>query len=160
MNPAAAAELWAVSVPSNTAHHIGELHATDAAWSPNGEEIAFVNGPALFVATSDAAQVRQIAKLPGFGWRPRWSPDGRLLRLTIVDAKNGAQSLWEVVTDGSSQHPFVTGLSNAQNECCGTWTPDGKRFFFQAAKDGKTEIWSVREQGSKFPLLEHREAPM
>ena len=142
-NPAAPAQLWAVAVPGGTAHRLGELRATDAAWSPDGNHIAYVDRDGLFLATDSGSDARKIAVLPGIGWRPRWSPDGRVLRLTIVDARSAEQSIWEVANDGSKLHRLFTGWEGSSGQCCGSWTSDGKEFLFQATRDGRTEVWSV-----------------
>lgn len=144
-NPAAPAQLWAVAVPGGTAHRLGELRATDASWSPDGSHIAYVDRDSLFLATSSGSDVKRIALLPGIGWRPRWSPDGRMLRLTIVDARSAEQSIWEVASDGSRLHRLFTGWEGSSGQCCGTWTSDGKEFLFQATRFGKTEVWSMAE---------------
>jgi Tol biopolymer transport system component/DNA-binding winged helix-turn-helix (wHTH) protein len=139
--------LWAVPVPAGTPHRLGTLAARDASWSPDGREIAFTDGTDLYKATESGTEVKKLAALPGLGWRPRWSPDGKLLRFTIVNAADASQSLWEVGADGKHLHPLLPGWNHPPAECCGVWTPDGKQFVFQAARDGKTEVWSLPSRG-------------
>jgi Tol biopolymer transport system component/DNA-binding winged helix-turn-helix (wHTH) protein len=143
-NPASAAPLWAIPVPAGVPHR---LVARDASWSPDGHEIAYVRGTDLFRSNDEGTAIKKLATLPGLGWRPRWSPDSKILRLTVVDAKNASQSLWEISSDGSNLHPLLPGWSNPPAECCGSWTPDGAQFVFQATREGKTEIWSLASRG-------------
>jgi Tol biopolymer transport system component/DNA-binding winged helix-turn-helix (wHTH) protein len=142
--------LWWVPVPAGAPHSIPGIGAWDATWSPDGKEIAYITGQDLYRAHGDGSEARKIVQLPGAGWRPRWSPDGRMIRLTLVDKKTALQSLWEVGTDGSGLHPLLPGWNVSPSECCGNWTPDGQYFVFQATRDQKTEIWAIREKGSLF----------
>jgi Tol biopolymer transport system component len=41
---------------------------------------------------------------------------------------------------------LLAGWNQPSSECCGSWTPDGNYFVFQATRDGKTEIWGMRER--------------
>jgi DNA-binding winged helix-turn-helix (wHTH) protein/Tol biopolymer transport system component len=150
--------LWAVSLPGGTSHPIGDFEASDGAWSPDGSEIAFTSGTALYKSSSDGAQVRLIAKLPGIGWRPRWSPDARNLRLTILDKASKGASLWEVGADGSNLHLLLPGWNQPSSQCCGAWSKDGKRFIFQATHEGRTEIWAIPTSNRISHFL-HLDAP-
>jgi len=135
--------LWIVPVPAGVPHRLGQLAARDACWSPDGRQIAFIHGTELYAADADGSDQKRIAKLPGVGWFPRWSPDGKRLRLTIVEPKTANQSLWEATADGRSMRPLLPQWNAPHAECCGNWTPDGKRYLFQATRGGKTEIWSM-----------------
>lgn len=142
--------LWSVPVPAGAPHPITGLSAWDATWSPDGREIAYVTDQDLYRAHSDGSESRKIVHLPGAGWRPQWSPDGHVIRLTLVDRKTVLQSLWEVAADGGELHPLLPGWNSPPSECCGSWTPDGQYFVFQATRDQKTEIWAIREKRSLF----------
>jgi DNA-binding winged helix-turn-helix (wHTH) protein/Tol biopolymer transport system component len=163
--PAAVPPLWTLPVPAGTAHRIGELSAWDAAWSPDGHELAFVMAEGLFCARSDGSGAVLVAKLPGRGWQPRWSPDGKRLRLTVFDVVRSTHSLWEVGRDGSGLKPLLPGWrAGASPEdgpvdlCCGRWTPDGEFFVFQASYGDRSEIWSIPGQprvlAGIFPSLD------
>ena len=148
-NPAAPARLWAVPVLGGVPHPIGNIRALDAAWSPNGQEIVYVSGTELFRARITGEGQRKLTNLPGAGWRPRWSPDGGSLLLTVVDPSTGDQHLWEVAGDGSGLHRILPSWTGHGEQCCGAWSPDG-RIIFQASRDSRTELWSL----SKPEVLE------
>jgi Tol biopolymer transport system component len=44
----------------------------------------------------------------------------------------------------------LEGWNNPENECCGSWTPDGKYYVFQAERNGVTHIWAMRDGQSWF----------
>ena len=155
-NTPAPGPLWTISLPAGAARRIGDIRAGDAAWSPDGSEIAYVTGASLFRAGRDGTNIKLLAHLPGLGWRPRWSPDGRVLRLTIEDDLTASSALWEVRSDGTNLHPLLPGWNQPPGECCGTWTPDGLFYVFQSTRTGKTEIWTLRERRALLGFVDRR----
>src|SRR5271154_3465132 len=147
-------QLWAVPVPAGSARRLGDISTWDASWSPDGREILYARGRELYRARSDGSESKLLAKLPGLGWQPRWSPDGKRLRLTVLDVLTSTTSLWEVSREGAGLHPLLPGWAAGYGPgagpadgpislCCGSWTPDGKYFVFQATHGGRSEIWSI-----------------
>jgi eukaryotic-like serine/threonine-protein kinase len=144
----AEAPLWLVPVPAGAPRRLGDLRGHDGTWSPDGQRIAYANGQDLYVARSDGTESHKLATLAGVLSWPRWSPDGRVLRLTVLDSKANSNSLWEVSAEGNDLHPLLAGWNNPPSECCGNWTPDGKYFVFQSARNAKSAVWAIREKGS------------
>ena len=99
--------LLTFSLPAGIPRRVGDIRATDAAWSPDGFEIAHISGEDFFRAIKDGSNGKLLAHLPGVGWRPRWSPDRAVLRLTIQDSLTAFLSLWEV------RSPFASRLEPA-----------------------------------------------
>ncbi len=147
---AAEGQLIILPIPAGSPHRLGGLIGHDGTWSPNGEKIVYVNGQDLFVARNDGTDSRKLVTLPGRPFSPRWSPDGKVLRLYVIDNKTNSNALWEVSADGTQLHPFLPGWHNPPNECCGNWTPDGEYFIFQSLVNGKTNIWARRERQGMF----------
>ena len=144
--------LWSVPVPAGNPRRLGSFTARDAAWSPDGREIAFTDGAQLNLSNDRGTDVRKLADLPGIGWRPRWSPDGKILRLTVAEVAGGTEYLWEVSRAGGHAHRLLEGWNTPPFECCGVWSPDGKQFLFQATRGGKTDIWSLADANSSLPI--------
>jgi len=142
--------LWIYPALAGPRHRLGDLVASSAAWSPDGQRrVAYSKGTALYIARSDGTDSQQLATLSGPPFWLRWSPDGRKLRFT-VQAGGGSSSLWEVATDGTSLRPLLPGWNNPPTECCGSWTPDGKYFVFQSTRNGRTDIWARRDERGFF----------
>jgi len=140
--------LWVLPIPAGAARRVGNILMTSAAWSPDGQEIAYITDRDLYRAKRDGSEPRKLATLPGTAFWLRWSPDGRSLRMTIGSplARHVALAIWEVSADGSSSRPLLPDWNRPPAACCGNWTPDGKYFVFQATRHGKTEIWATRER--------------
>ena len=158
--------LWAVSVPSGTSHPIGDIVATDAAWSPSGSALAFTRGTALYRSSPDGSHVSLITTLASNPYRPRWSPDAHTLRFTLLDPRTKEQSLWEVGVDGSNLHPLLPDWNSSSPQCCGNWSEDGRRFVFQATTRGEkrdmVHPWKERPEASaasRPSSADHRRSP-
>jgi len=140
--------LWTVPVLGGSPRRVGNLVASFAAWSPDGQSIAYAQQCNLFVALNDGSGARKLASVPGKVLRPAWSPDGRRIRFTAYDETRFSQALWEVSAEGTNAHPVFPGWHTPPNECCGRWTQNGKQFVF-ASQGG---IWAVGEGRSLLRL--------
>jgi len=142
--------LWILSLPAGGARRAGGVIADDATWSPDGRSIAYGKSNALYRARSDGSAGMKLADLPGAPSWLRWSRDGTRLRFTVTENNTGFSSIWEISVDGKNLRPILPSPDQAPSECCGNWTPDGKYFVFQSTRDGKTEIWAVKEKQGLF----------
>jgi DNA-binding winged helix-turn-helix (wHTH) protein/Tol biopolymer transport system component len=153
-------ELWVVSRGASPSYRIGPDNAGAASWSPDGARITYAKDETLWVARKDGTGVRQLAQFPGFVDCPRWSPDGRRLRVRIASPHDRMMlsSLWEVAVDGSNLHPLFPDWSGSVNQECGTWSKDGRDFIFDAmdirhpeqpgmnGPIGRYDLWTVSER--------------
>jgi Tol biopolymer transport system component/predicted Ser/Thr protein kinase len=146
--------LWVVPLPAGSPRRVGDVMAQDATWFPDGQRIVYARDSALYVARSDGSEARKLWTGVGRAWWPRVSPDGKRARFTAADQATGARSLWEVSIDGRNPHPLLPGWNPPGAECCGNWTPDGKYFLFQSTRNGRTDIWALRD---KLPLFRPRD---
>ncbi len=142
--------LWSISLPSGNVRRIGDLLADAAAFAPDGQKIAVGLNNALYVINDDGTDQRKIAQLPGTASSIRWSPDGKRLRLTIMNPKTLRSSLWELLKDGASLHEVLSGWNPVPDECCGWWSPDGRFYVFQSTRDGRTDIWALPARSGLF----------
>jgi Tol biopolymer transport system component/DNA-binding winged helix-turn-helix (wHTH) protein len=140
--------LWVVPVLGGAPRRIGDV-TQDATWSPD-EQIVLTRDHDLYVAQSDGTGARKLVSVEGFPVWPRWSPDGKVLRFTEHDPKKDSSSLWEVSADGTQPHPVLPNWSNHAAECCGNWTPDGKYFVFQSTRNGRADLWAIREKRNSW----------
>jgi Tol biopolymer transport system component/DNA-binding winged helix-turn-helix (wHTH) protein len=131
-------QLWGIPILAGSPHRFGDIHAHDACWTPDGEHIAYASGQALYVAKADGTEAHKLTNVPGTASWIRFSHDGRRLRFSVGDLKHSA-SLWEVTASGRELHRLTDG-------CCGSWSPDGKYYFFW-----NSGIWVLSERQSIFP---------
>ena len=136
--------LTVLPLPAGAPHRVGDILAHDASWSADGTRIAYANGNDLYVAKSDGTASRKLATLPSSAWWPRWSPDGNVVRFTVLD-EPGVSSLWEVSGDGGHLHRLFAEKAEPLSQCCGSWTTDGRYFVFASTFFSESQLWAVRD---------------
>jgi len=133
--------LWIVAFLGGTPRPVGNLSAEDAAWSPDGETIAYTVGADLFLVAADGSNPRKIWTAGGDVYYPAWAPDGRRLRLSVVDPEDGRRSLWAMGATGADPHPVFPDFE--LSACCGRWSPDGRNYVFSAGPPPRSGMASV-----------------
>lgn len=134
-------------LPAGSPRRLGSLMGHHGTWSPSGKLI-FAQGNDLYVAEHDGSSARKLATAPELPTLIRVSPDESRIRFTEVDSLNNTYSLWEARMDGGGMHALLFGWNKPPAECCGTWTADGRYYFFQSTRDGFSNIWVLREGSS------------
>ena len=141
-------QLWALPVIGGSPRSLGEARISDAAWSPDAQELVSMSGSDLYLSKRNGEERRKLVSVPGVPSEPRWSPDGTKLRFTLEQPKTGTSSLWEVSRDGAHLHAL---RPSSDDQCCGNWTQDGNYFVFASSRGAMMNIWAIRE---KSGLLE------
>lgn len=149
LSAASAEPLWVVPIDGGSAFKVSNVIAEDATWMPDGKNILYSYENHLNVVSLESGKSTPFATIHGRAFWLRWSPDGKLLRFTVIDPMNHMSSLWQISMDQSSARPILDNWSYPHNECCGTWTSDGKFFVFQATKDGHTDLWKLSDSFSR-----------
>jgi len=117
--------------------------ASDGDWSPDGRQIVYLrsrfeqglNVSSVFVAASDGAGVRQIARFPGQALRwPRWSPDGRTIAL-VDSGLAGASRMIRLVDVATGKSRTVSPPDN-RPAVSAAWSGSGKELVYSLAIRG------------------------
>lgn len=143
-------ELWTLPVQGGPPVRLGDLKVRAAAWSHDGQTIAFTADGGLWLAHADGASARKIASVPGdLDW-PGWSPDDTHLRFTQINWDTEVGRIWDVRADGANLHPLLAGWSTPPSESYGSWSPDGQYYVFNSRHSGTTDVWAIREKGTSW----------
>lgn len=132
--------------------------AADPAWSPNGDEIAFVSNradtgsfPEVFVVRPDGTGLKRVTADPsecpsgtpcGKG-RPTWN------RSSTRIAYQAFGFVDSIGVDGTGERRLWSRANVASGACCPAWSPDGRRVAFVFGKESGGAIWTVRSDGSQ-----------
>ncbi len=144
--------LWAVPVIGGSPHRLTDVLGEDALQVPGGDLLVPRANELVRVTTSGSSRTFAAVDSPPY-WL-RLSPDEHVVRFTT--ASPNAFSLWEVSVDGSNLHRMLEGWQGATTPSNGNWTPDGKYFLFQATRNGRSDIWAIREKGDAFHKVSHQ----
>jgi hypothetical protein len=143
-------EFWTLPVNRGTPERVGSLTGRDATWSADGQHLAFSKGSVLYLANAAGTQVRELFTANGSVFAPRFSRDGQRIRFTVGDVAQNTTSLWEIGHDGSNPHALLANWQYASTACCGSWTPDGRYYIFQATQSSPITIstlWASPDLG-------------
>ena len=111
-----------------------QLSVAPAAWSPDGNWIAWVDGRELYAARPDGSEPRLLATAPERGWvgAGEFSPDSTRLSYVVGLGLPSAQIRSEVVRiDGTERHL----LRQAPVVSTGEWSPNGDALVLMAQND-------------------------
>jgi len=143
LSPESEQPLWTVPTGGGSALRITNVVAHDATWMPDGKSILYAAGNQLITNRLQDGASSTFATLPGRAFWLRWSPDGELLRFTLMDPISHTLSLWEATRNKNAVRPVLSGWTRPSSECCGIWTGDGKYFVFQSNHGGSSDLWSL-----------------
>jgi len=137
--------LWAVPVLGGSPRRFGDISGGDGTWMPNGDLLIAHTNQLTVIGKDGAHKFASVGDQSFTIYWLRWSPDHRLLRFT-VNAPRG-NSIWEVSADGVNLHQWLAKWQGDGDIGLGNWTPDGKYFVFETLRNGRLDLWAVREKG-------------
>lgn len=144
-------ELWTMPARGGSQKRLGNTDVVSAIFSPDGKQLAYSRGSALWIMGTDGSNARKLVDLPETPTWLAWSPDGRRMRFTLGMLFGTEEtSIWEVTKDGKDLHVILSGWTHPSSDCCGTWTPDGRYYIFTSRRGGHANLWALRERGSSW----------
>ena len=156
--------LWSLSVANVQAHRLGDLLGHAAAWSPDGQRIAYAKddnasrASDLYIAAKDGSDPQKLIRIDsGFVQVIRWSPDGKVLRMLVWNERSNA--LWQMSADGTNLQRMDLFSGEPRPIADINWTLDGKYFLFSVGRNNTyspfvnlgSDIWAIREAKSLLP---------
>jgi dipeptidyl aminopeptidase/acylaminoacyl peptidase len=147
--------IWLVDVVRGTTTRFTSGSRSEfPVWSPQGDRIVF-NAPSdtppnPFLRSLNGAEER-LLKSPMVSIPSSWSPDGRLLAYTAMNAKT-KMDIWVLPLSGDRKP--VVFLQTPFDEMDGQISPDGQWMAFASNESGKYEIYvtSFPTPGRKLPI--------
>ena len=133
-------DVWIQSVPAGTPRLVLK-DICDAIWGADGRSIFFRGGNPTghYRASADGTGVERLASLNECHGAMHLSPNGTRIRFT---SPSPGHALWEIGTDGRNLHQILGGRKDAFG---GTWSPDGKYYFFSSWDGERWSLWAVSE---------------
>jgi DNA-binding winged helix-turn-helix (wHTH) protein/Tol biopolymer transport system component len=129
-----------MDLASDSVRDVPGMTSEAVAWAP-GNNLVFAQGSDLFIAGQDGSGRRKLLTASGMIHSVGFSPDGKRIRMSVADKLKFVGAIWEARADGSGFHELLPGWHDVMQECCGTWTSDGRYYVFQAFQRGSSKIW-------------------
>jgi len=132
---------------------IGTENATQPAIPPQGKDLAFVQGSAIFgilrisaarnepIAAKDSIIVSSTAQDSA----PSISPDGT--QFAFQSWRSGTQQIWLSSIDGQSLRQLTTSTGDLSFFGSPAWSPSGKEILFDSRIDGHSHIFVLPATG-------------
>ncbi len=142
---------WTLPLPAGSLRRLDDIDGSEASWSSDQRQLAFVKGLDLYLADPDGSHARKIFTFSDIPHHIRFSPDGRRLRLSLQPPGKNSSTIWEMQADGSDLHPLLPGWKTNAAACCGDWTRDGRYYIFEVLSPaGSKDLWALREVWRPF----------
>ncbi len=148
--------LWIVPSAGGSGQRVASVLAHDATWMPDGVSILYANENDLSVIRQDDEVSVPFAKLQGRAFWLRWSPDGKLLRFTLMNPVSHATSLWELDSRDRQPRPVRNKDAERLPACCGVWTADGSAYVFQSDNN----LWELTDSDRRSSLSQLTNGPL
>ncbi|HEV2352237.1 MAG TPA: hypothetical protein VG028_20580 [Terriglobia bacterium] len=145
--PRVRGRLWAMPVSGNAPRRVGNIAADSASWGPHGNTIYYTVGREIFACNLDGSGSRKFAALPGNPSELHWSPDGRIIRFSIVLPPEYTPEIWEMKSDGSGAHKLLADSRPTDSQSSGDWTDSGRYFVFARGLPEPHQVWALRDKG-------------
>src|SRR5215813_1200426 len=150
--------LWIWPAHGGVPHRLGEVLASDAAWSPIGDLITFTRGDRLLTVRRDGSGVTEVHKFVGRPHSPVWSEDGKRIRFTVTDLDKSTDEMWEIGVDGKRLRHILLNANTDAHDTTGAWAKDDRYFLFTAGSDSHlsevvdsiSNVWASRESTGVF----------
>ena len=134
---------WSAGLVGGSLRRLGSW--AGAAYSPDGRSVAYTTLEGdLWIMASDGTGAHKVGPVgAGGAYMPAWSPDGSAIRFQSRDDR-----IWEIASNGSNPHRLLPGWHDADPQCCGHWTSDGKFFLFVSGElwGNRGQIWALDER--------------
>ncbi len=134
--------VWSQPLPAGPPRLILK-NADSPIWTRDGQGIYFIRyEKELCRANADGTEIRLLAILPN-PYGPTLSPDGTRIRFGEMPDSHTDMRIWEVRADGTNPHVVLAGQSYVFG---GTWSLDGKVFFFTAFDGDRNNLWALADE--------------
>jgi Tol biopolymer transport system component len=141
--------------PQSASAQIGDISTidTDAAWCPDGTQIAFVSGRSgnldIWSIEPGGSNLTNLTHNRASDGDFAWSPDGKAIAFT--SDRSGSYDIWVMNADGSNPTRL---LSNTDSfEGYPRWSPDGRKIAFVRRSRANYEVWGAEADGSNSKRL-------
>lgn len=150
--------VWIWPAHGGVPHRLGDVTASEAAWSPIGDVIAFTQGDQLLTVKRDGSGTQQLQTFPAYPHSLAWSGDGTKIRFTLTNLEKATDDMWEIGADGKGLRRLLPNAASELHDTTGTWSSDERYFLFTGGSDSHisqvmdsvSNVWALRDRFGFF----------
>ena len=119
-------------------------------WSPDGTQLAIVNGPSVMIVTIDGRKPERSIVLSDDKWTDPvdWTKDGSIYYLLEPMEKRPQWELWRVNVATNQREHIPTGPGDVLDARA---SPDGRWIAWESDASGRREVYLAPVSGSTAP---------
>jgi Tol biopolymer transport system component len=154
--------LWTIDVDGGKPVQItrGDFHASEPAWSPTGDLIAFVSRPTpganeqllsdLYVVPASGGSPQKLVSNDGADFAPAWSPDGTAIAYLSNSRRqsSGAHNTIAILRPLRGE-PRVVLHGFEYSAGAPRWSPDGRSLYSSAGTKTESHVFTVSASGGE-----------
>ena len=138
--------LWSLRIADGSGRKLGNISASSARYSADGQKIAWTTTNEVWVARRDGGAPHRLIEIKGSLLDSVfWSPDGSRIRFSRQDLLSSQTSAWEIRPDGNGLRR-VPSEWNVGSYTPSGWTRDGSIGLFAVGG----ELWASTERRRFF----------
>jgi hypothetical protein len=124
-------------------------HVEDAAWSPDGKQIAFASDADgdfdLYIIPAQGGTPSLITRNKADDREPAWSPDGKYLAFSSDRNSPGELEIWRMTVSGSELKQLT---NNVNSSYAPSWAPDSQSIVFLSNRRVNTDLYLMTVDGA------------
>ena len=151
-------QLWVQPLPAGAPHHVGNIRALLATWTPDGTHIVYADAGDIMMANKDGSEPHQLAEVSGLVYCIRYSPDGRRIRFDLPDPRIDSSSIWEMDANGKDIHRAFSGLERVVLPPLRKLVAGRQLLLFSGGARERSS--HLGDAGASFPLSQTRQGPV
>jgi len=154
-HPDGGSDIWTYDLSRGigTRFTLGETNALIPLWSPDGRQLAFIDGGGTLSAKEidGGTPERKVSSVDSTLIPTDWSKDGSFILYTTQSLKTGSDIMLMPMTGEAKPVPFIV---TPANEELGVFSPDGRWVAYVSDESGRTEVYvrSFPETGGKWQV--------
>jgi hypothetical protein len=124
-------------------------HVEDAAWSPDGKQIAFASDADgdfdIYIIPAEGGTPSMITRNKAEDREPAWSPDGKYLAFSSDRTSPGELEIWRMTVIGSDLKQLT---ENVNSSYAPSWAPDSQSIVFLSNRRVNTDLYIMTADGT------------